>query len=130
MILFTSVTKRTFGKGSVIYLGLSLFLVLFTYIYEQFSYGERSFYMRGMFLISLIASIIFLLSGLVGTWIRHRVAYLFFNSAIAILISGCLIKGIIEISGRTTTIEQSYWIAGLGLVILSVLTGCLKKASE
>lgn len=127
MILFTSVTKRTFAKGSLIYLSLTIFLAIFNYIYEQFSYGESSVYMRLVFLIPLMAAIFYLVSGFRELWVKNRLSLLLFNSGVATSISGCLIKGIIEISGRSTVMEVPYWYATLAFFGLSFLVGILRR---
>lgn len=89
--------------------------------------------MRGMFLIPLVGALVFLLSVFQKTWLRHRLSYFLFHSALAIFVSGCLIKGIIEISGRSTSLEQLYWGAGvlfLGLSFLSALIGKHAQQTE
>lgn len=121
--MFTSVTKKTVGKGSIIYLGLTVFLLLFSFIYEQFSYGESSLYMRGTFLVTLFGAVIFFLTGVFGKGLRNRLSLLLFNSALAVFVSGGLLKGIIDISGRSTTFDQPYWLVGLILIGLSFLVG-------
>ena len=88
--------------------------MVFCLIYEQFSFGEHSDAMRRMFLVPLLGGVLpfallaasDLLSGL------SRVAFNLWNSGIAVLVSGCLITGIIEISGRVSDYSLYYWIAG------------------
>lgn len=126
MILFTSVTKKTFGKASLIYFGLTIFLIIFTIVYEKFSFGESSFYMRGMFIAPLVATVISFLSGFNLSWIKTRASLLLFNSAIAVIVSACLIKGIVEVSGRTTTVDMPYWYVAVGFLAVSLLTGFAK----
>lgn len=104
---------------------LSLFLILFNQVYESFSYGESSLYMRFMFVIPLLGAGFYLLSALGLAWLRNRAAVRFFNSSLAIGISACLVKGIIEISGRSTTIDTPYWWAGLTFLALSLVAGYL-----
>ncbi|MGT2895648.1 hypothetical protein ACVRZR_04610 [Streptococcus entericus] len=104
---------------------LSLFLILFNQIYESFSYGESSLYMRFMFVIPLLGAGLYLLSALGLAWLRNRAAVSLFNSSLAIAISACLVKGIIEISGRSTTIDTPYWWAGLAFLALSLVAGHL-----
>ncbi len=86
--------------------------------------------MRGMFLIPLVGALVFLLAVLQETWLRYRLSYVLFNSAIAILVSGCLIKGIIEISGRSTSLEQPYWIVGALFLGASFLSGWMGKSPK
>lgn len=103
---------------------LSLFLILFNHIYEHFSYGESSLYMKGMFAIPLLGALSYGLSFLGRGWLSNRASVLLFNSSLAISVSACLIKGIIEISGRSTTLDVPYWWTGFAFLALSGLV-CL-----
>ena len=111
-------TAQTFhqrcAKITGIYAGIAAFCVVFCLIYEQFSFGEHSDAMRRMFLVPLIGGVLpfallaasDLMNGL------SRVTFNLWNSGIAVLVSGCLITGIIEISGRVSDYSLYYWIAG------------------
>ena len=39
------------------------------------------------------------------SWVRNRVSKFLLNSAIAVVSSACLVKGIVEVSGRTTSVD-------------------------
>lgn len=123
--MFTSVTKQTQRKSFINLIFLSLFLNLFNQIYQGFSYGERSLYMQGMFLIPLLGAGLYALSLFGRAWLSNRASFLLFNSGLAIAISGCLIRGIIEMSGRSTTLDRPYWWLSIAFVILSGLAGHL-----
>lgn len=130
MILSILVTRKKgsrLEKTTAILIGIAVFFVLFTWVYERFSFGESSIYMRGMFLIPLGSAALFGIRAhwLVGTWGRR----LWLFSA-AVFVSGCLIKGIIEVSGRSTDVEQLYWIAGSILLIGSMLIGLYEKRKQ
>ncbi|MDI3551136.1 hypothetical protein OOK68_01675 [Streptococcus thermophilus] len=43
------------------------------------------------------------------SWVRNRVSKFLLNSAIAVVSSACLVKGIVEVSGRTTSVDMPYW---------------------
>lgn len=125
--MYTSDIKKkqvNFIKTGFIYLGIAVFCIVFTSIYEHYSYGEHSTYMRRMFLFPL-------LGGLLPTLLAHykkweqtisRRSYNLWNSGIALFIHGCLIRGIINISGRFTEYDTIYWFLGvcflLGAIIL------------
>jgi uncharacterized membrane protein HdeD (DUF308 family) len=125
--LFTSVTKRTFGRATLVYLSLTIFCIVFTIIYEKFSYGESSIFMRLMFLAPLAGAVVSFLSGLNLTWITKRGPFLLFNSSLAIIASACLVRGIIEVSGRTSSYDQPYWWAALAFSGLSLVIGLLSR---
>ena len=82
-------------KNLIICGALSLFLAVFAYVYEMFSYGQYSVHMRLMFIFPLIAGV-FLLS-------KNSLNKYFLNTALAVFANGFLVKGIIEISGRTSS---------------------------
>lgn len=119
--MFTLVTTKTKKKMMMNLVLLSLFLLLFNRIYEHFSYGESSIYMKGMFVIPLFGVLAYSLSFLGRIWLSKRASVLLFNSSLAIAISGCLIKGIIEISGRSTTLDIPYLWTSFAFFVLSGL---------
>lgn len=96
---------------------------MFTIIYESFSYGESSTTMRLMFLFPLIGgtlpSLFFSFKPL--KYQPSRRSYNLWNSGIAILTNGCVIKGIINISGRFTDYDRIYWGLGICFLLASVL---------
>ena len=65
---------------------------------------------------------IYLLTGLGMSWVRNRVSKFLLNSAIAVVSSACLVKGIVEVSGRTTSVDIPYWYVAAGLLCLSIMT--------
>ncbi len=107
-------------KTIMVYSAVSIFCMLFAFIYEQFSYGEHSNYMRMMFCVPFIGGIIpFLTVYLLGIKYKFsRIAYNLWNSGVAVLTCGCLIRGIIEISGRTTDYDVIYWVLG-GILLMA-----------
>ena len=44
------------------------------------------------------------------------------NSSVAILATGTLFRGIVNLSGRSTTLDALYWYVGIGFVILTLLS--------
>lgn len=126
MILYTSDTKtprQKLLKTALVYLGITVFCIVFTNIYEHYSYGEFSIYMRRMFWIPLLL-------GYLPFWVAYllkknvkinRIGYNLWNSGVAVLIHGCIIKGIIHISGRFTEYDSIYWILGVFLLLIAIL---------
>ena len=127
MILFTLVTKKSASKHFFTYIGLTIFSLVFTFVYELFSYGESSTFMRLMFFAPLAGAMIYLLTGLGMSWVRNRVSKFLLNSAIAVVSSACLVKGIVEVSGRTTSVDMPYWYVEAGLLCLSLLIGFIRS---
>ncbi len=115
MILSTLVIEK---KRTWIYLGLAGFLLIFALIYEHFSYGEYSWAMRLMFLFPLLggAGLNWLLQGKrIKVWSLR-----FWASGLAIFTVGCLVHGIIVISGRSSGYDLFYAIAGSLFLILAI----------
>ena len=60
------------------------------------------------------------------SWMKTRLSKLFLNSAIAVVASACLVKGIVEVSGRTTSVDMPYWYVAAVLLCLSIMTGFIR----
>lgn len=101
------------------YICISLFCILFTVIYEHFSYGEYSWYMRGMFVYPLLggagASLIFFKKN-ANCW-----SVRLWNSAVAVLTCGSLIHGIIAVSGRSSEYDWCYYAVGAVFAVSAVI---------
>ena len=124
--MFTLVTKKSAARHVISYLAITIFCMAFTYVYELFSYGESSTYMRLMFLAPLAGLIIYFLTALGWSWVQNQASKLLLNSAIAVTASACLVKGIVEVSGRTTSVDTPYWyVAGI-LALASFMFGIFK----
>lgn len=127
MILFTSDTKKQVWATVYKLIFLALFLVIFNRVYETFSFGESSVHMRYMFVVPVLGACAYLLSGFSRFWLTSSLPKWLFNASMAIAISGCLVKGIIVISGRTTTVDVFYAIAAGLFLLLSLVAGLFSK---
>ena len=124
--MFTSVTKKSAARHVITYLAITIFCIAFTYVYELFSYGESSFFMRLMFLAPLAGVVVYFLTALGWTWVQNQASKLLLNSALAVIVSACLVKGIVEVSGRTTSVDTPYWyVAGI-LALASFMFGIFR----
>ena len=122
MILSTSVTKiknKRLKKTLVSYSLLTIFFFAFSRIYESLSFGETSLHMHYLFAVPLVGGVIlaFLLKIMPNL---GRISLNLWNSAVAILTAGILFRGIVNLSGRSTTLDQPYWYVGLGFAILAI----------
>lgn len=123
MTLSTSVTNSTtrVSRTFISYLAITAFLFIFSRIYESLSYGEVSIFMHYMFCVTLIGGAVLLgLLQLMPT--LSRLSYNLWNSGVATITAGCLLRGIINLSGRSTTLDQPYWFIGAGFLILSLIS--------
>lgn len=125
MTLSTSVTnpiKKRLKKTILWYTLLTVFFFVGSRIYEHFSFGETSTFMHYLFLIPLIGGALlvalqFMVKGL------SRLSLNLWNSGVATLTAGALYRGIVNLSGRSTTLDQPYYyVAGifLALALISI----------
>ena len=124
MILSTSVTKiknKRLKKTLVSYSLLTIFFFAFSRIYEAFSFGETSVHMHYLFVAPLVGGI---LLAILLKVLPHfsRISLNLWNSAVAIITAGTLFRGIVNLSGRSTTLDAPYWYVGIGFAILATVT--------
>ena len=137
MILSTLVTnpsKKRFKKTVISYTLITIFFFAFSRIYEAFSFGETSVHMHYLFAAPLIGGILLAIFLKV---LPHfsRISLNLWNSAVAIITAGTLFRGIVNLSGRSTTLDTPYWYVGIGFAALANITIFInlnhwKKASK
>lgn len=118
----TSVTKiknKRLKKTLVSYSLLTIFFFAFSRIYESFSFGETSLHMHYLFAVSLVGGIVLALLLKIMPNLG-RISLNLWNSAVAVLTAGMLFRGIVNLSGCSTTLDQPYWYVGLGFAILAI----------
>ena len=124
MILSTSVinpNKKRFKKTAISYTLITIFFFAFSRIYETFSFGETSVHMHYLFAVPLIGGI------LLAIFLKFlpqfsRISLNLWNSAVAIITTGALFRGIVNLSGRSTTLDAPYWYVGISFAILAILS--------
>ena len=124
MILSTSVinpNKKRFKKTAISYTLITIFFFAFSRIYETFSFGETSVHMHYLFAVPLVGGILLTIFLKV---LPHfsRISLNLWNSAVAIITTGTLFRGIVNLSGRSTTLDAPYWYVGISFVILAILS--------
>ena len=128
----TSVTKiknKRLQKTLVSYSLLTIFFLAFSRIYESFSFGETSLHMHYLFVVPLVGGIILaLLLKIIPN--LARISLNLWNSAVAVLTAGMLFRGIVNLSGRSTTLDQPYWYVGLAFALLAIVSLFLQKNSK
>lgn len=132
MILSTSVIKnknKRLKKTLISYSLLTIFFLVFSRIYESFSFGETSLHMHYLFVVPLIGGIILaLLLKIIPN--LARLSLNLWNSAVAVLTAGMLFRGIVNLSGRSTTLDQPYWYVGLAFSILAIASLLIQKKNS
>lgn len=124
MTLSTSVTKaskKRFKKTAVVYALITVFFFIFSRIYEHLSFGETSVYMHYLFGVPLIGGVVLLIFQKMIPNLS-RLSLNLWNSAVATIATGVLFRGIVNLSGRSTTMDLPYWYVGVGLAGLALLS--------
>ena len=113
--------KKRFKKTAISYTLITIFFFAFSRIYEIFSFGETSVHMHYLFAVPLIGGILLAIFLKV---LPHfsRISLNLWNSAIAIITTGTLFRGIVNLSGRSTTLDVPYWYVGISFAILAILS--------
>ena len=128
----TSVIKnknKRLKKTLVGYSLLTIFFLAFSRIYESFSFGETSLHMHYLFVVPLVGGIILaILLKIIPN--LARLSLNLWNSAVAVLTAGMLFRGIVNLSGRSTTLDQPYWYVGLAFALVAIVSLFLQKKNS
>ena len=117
----TNPSKKRFKKTALIYTLLSIFFFAFSRIYESFSFGETSTYMHYLYAAPLVGGLLLLIILKIIPNLS-RLSLNLWNSAVATLTAGVLFRGIVNLSGRSTTLDQPYWYLGTVFAALALLS--------
>ena len=119
--LVTKTNNKRFKKTAVVYTLITVFFFIFSRIYEHFSFGETSVYMHWLFGVPLIGGVVLLIfQKLIPN--LSRLSLNLWNSAVATIAVGVLFRGIVNLSGHSTTLDLPYWYVGIGLAGLALLS--------
>ena len=126
--MYTSVNKdvksikNKFVKRSVMYFCISMFCAVFGGIYEIFSHGVYSNYMMYAFLFPLIGGTLYnLILYSLRLRLQRGLSLIFYNTGIAALTIGSIVRGILNIYGTDNILANVYWYAGAILVCMGVV---------
>ena len=114
-------SKKRFKNKVISYTLITIFFFVFSRIYEAFSFGETSVHMHYLFTVPLVGGILLTMFLKVLPQFS-RMSLNLWNSAVAILTTGTLFQGIVNLSGRSTTLDALHWYVGIGFVILTLLS--------
>lgn len=132
MILSTLVTKnknKRLQKTLVGYSILTIFFLVFSRIYESFSFGETSLHMHYLFVVPLVGGVILtLLLKIIPN--LGRISLNLWNSSVAVLTTGMIFRGIVNLSGRSTALDQPYWYVGIAFAILAIVSLFFQKKNS
>ena len=116
-----NLSKKRFKKTVISYTLITIFFFVFSRIYEAFSFGETSVHMHYLFAVPLVGGIILAILLKVLPYFS-RISLNLWNSAVAIITTGTLFRGIVNLSGRSTTLDAPYWYVGIGFIVLALLS--------
>ena len=117
--------KKCFKKNVISYTLITIFFFSFSRIYEAFSFGETSVHMHYLFAVPLVGGILLTIFLKVLPQFS-RISLNLWNSAVAIATTGTLFRGIVNLSGRSTTLDTPYWYVGIGFAVLAILSIFIK----
>ena len=123
--LVTNLGKKRFKKTVISYTLITIFFFAFSRIYEAFSFGETSVHMHYLFAVPLVGGIILAILLKVLPYFS-RISLNLWNSAIAIITTGTLFRGIVNLSGRSTTLDVPYWYVGISFAAFAILSIFIK----
>jgi hypothetical protein len=134
------IRMKKLQKASAIYLGISVFTILFEWIYLRFSHGMSSGAMTYLFLCPLVLGTgVYGVMNLAFADIIKSEYYRFisnaYNTAIAALMAGLLLKGIFEIAGSGSGLLRiyfgaSYVLFGIASIILLRILICRDRIEK
>lgn len=99
------------NKALFTWLMITLFCIIFAFIYEHFSFGVYSNHMIYMFLYPLIL-------GIIPSLIFRKHLGRLFNDGVLLLTASSLLKGVFEIYGTTSNLTS--YLSYLGILCLMI----------
>ena len=124
--------QRIWKKTALVYGVLSAFCGLFSVVYLQFSHGESSAFLVWLFAPALLLGALpaWLLSRATPALRPGKAVRRLWNSAVAMLSAGMLVRAIINIAGRYTDYDTIYWIVSGALFITAIAVYIRQRAQR
>lgn len=116
--------NKRIKRSIIAYFFITIFLIVFDRIYAIFSHGVSSLSMNLMFLYPLIGGMgVYILFKYLCNEkeIKFRFIFNVYNTGIAILTIGSLLKGIMDIAGTSSQYIVYYRIIGIIFIIVSII---------
>ncbi|MFA6801154.1 MAG: hypothetical protein WCR19_03500 [Acholeplasmataceae bacterium] len=107
-------------KLTLKYLLVSLFLILFNYIYSLFAHGVSSNYMSRAYLIPLIGGGLLSLIMLAFNNLTDLAKHLW-DMGLTTLVVGSLLHGVFDIYGSESSFVKIFFIVGILLLFISII---------
>lgn len=129
------ITRITAKKRMITFIPITVFIALFSFIYELNGHGIYSNYMIYAFVPTFLGGVVFwlLVMLLEKTNGLHKIDILTANTwfvnlwsaAIATITMGMLFKGALDIYGTTSNLTKVYWIVTVILFVLAIISVCI-----
>lgn len=119
-------TDKTAIKSTLAFIGISLFCVLFNFIYSFFGHGVKSDFMTYAFAIPLLCGVIpYAIMIPIRPKVPVRAARIMWNCGIVTLTLGSLSKGVFDIAGTASDLLYVHLLVGAGLLVAGILTAII-----
>lgn len=115
-----SVSDIKNNRPLLVWLGVTVFCMLFAFIYELFSFGVYSMNMIFMFLYPLLL-------GAVPCLVFHRPMGRVWNDGVLLLTGAGMLAGILEIYGTSSTMTGLIRWMGVLFLIMELILAAVKK---
>ncbi len=137
MILSTSENRKAIqrfyiNKRIIPYCLITLFCILFSFIYAQFSHGVSSPYMTYLFLYPLLLGVV--VGVLLFAFKKTNIDYFWqshlYHTGVVALILGSLMRGVFDIAGTASVYQTALTIGGVVMLFLGVVGFIFCKISQ
>ncbi len=128
MILSTLETRREIqkfyiNKRVIPYSFVTLFCILFSFIYAQFSHGVSSPHMTYLFLYPLLLGVAVGL--LLFTYEKPKIEHFwqshFYHTGVVALMLGSILRGVFDIAGTASNYQIALTAGGAGMLFCGVI---------
>lgn len=108
-------------KTILTYLGFTLFLFIFQFVYHKFSHGVISQELKFIWLIPLAGGIIAFVADLLFHFLSMRMAVNCYNTALAVLANELLLNSILYIAGSDSPHLMIYPLTSMAFGVLTIV---------
>ena len=119
--MYTSDTDKLNAsrKCFKVYLAVSVFVLVFSIVYEIFSHGVISLYMILAFLFPLILGALpfGIINFMKKNYYPDTIASNAYHAGVSTLTVGCIMKGVLDIYGTSSSLIPIYNIVGIVLIV-------------
>jgi hypothetical protein len=128
--LDTSNGKVKMYRTAAVFLVISLICVIVNWIYGRYGHGVHSDYMTFVFVYPLLGgtAVYGLAGALPKAWLPGRLAINIYNSGIATLAVGSMLRGVFDIAGTSSPYQPVFLILGIAMISIGLLSYFIRRA--